>query len=217
MLGKLYGIFFRAGIMAWSLFMIAGCATVELAEDKYGLRETDVSKGIVVGTVFERAVFTPYGATFYISTPSGERLRLTSGAERRRSTIVNVAPKRPTGAGMPFALQLPPGKYTLTDWSLSYGSSSKKSDAPDMPIEFVVEAGKVIYLGRFDANRFMENSYLHDNYAEDAEYFRKMPLLSGREIENRALKYQGWWLPNAAGKEMAAKGERTEAIRPAQQ
>lgn len=68
------------------------------------------TKGIIVGTVFERAAFIPHGAYFYISSFDDKRIMLESGRGGGKQAIVNKAPKVPKGVGSPFALQLPPEK-----------------------------------------------------------------------------------------------------------
>lgn len=189
-------------IAAFSFFL-SGCVSID--QKKYMLTELDPKKGIIVGTVFERAVFTPYGAYFYIQTPNGEQIVLFSGAKKGSYSIVNNPPKIPKGIGSTFALQVSPGKYRVTGWALDYGRANKSSTPPDIATEFEVEAGKTIYLGRFDANRFLEAASIHDNYAEDSVYLSKVPLIDHKGIENKALNLQGWWLPNAAGRDLLKK------------
>lgn len=200
--------------MAASLLLTAGCATLDQSTQKYALKDIDPSKGIVVGVVFERAVFTAYGAYFYIQAPDGERIVLSSGARTGVYSIVNTPPKVPKGVGRPFALQLLPGKYRVVGWALDYGSANKLSLPPETPVEFEVVAGKVSYLGRFDANRFLEIAAIHDNFNEDVAYIKKNSPLNNAPILNRSIKVYGWWLPNPAGKEMAERmskqGERCD-------
>ena len=191
------------------LLFLSGCASLDQSAQKYALKENDPSKGVVVGTVFERSVFTPYGAYFYIQSPQNERIVLSSGARTGRFSIVNTPPKVPKGVGSPFALQLPPGQYKVIGWALDYGSANKSSLPFDSPVEFEVVAGKVSYLGRFDANRFLEIASIHDNYDEDMSYLKSIPLLGASKIENKSLSVQGWWLPNPAGKEIIEKSSKT--------
>ena len=63
-------------------------------------------------------------------------------------------------------------------------------------------AGKVIYLGRLDANRFLEVASIHDNFEEDIVYLKKNPLLANASIENKALEVHEWWLQDALSKEI---------------
>ncbi|MNT59986.1 hypothetical protein D3C72_1975410 [compost metagenome] len=63
-------------------------------------------------------------------------------------------------------------------------------------------AGKVIYLGRLDANRFLQVASIHDNFEEDIAYLKKNPLLANASIENKALEVREWWLEDALGKEI---------------
>lgn len=182
--------------------LLAGCAAPRQTSTKYALTEKDASKGVVVGTVFERSVFTPYGAYFYLQSPDKERIIVASGGNSGAYTIVNTPPKVPKGVGSTFALQLPPGKYQVSGWALDYGRANKRSEPFEQPIEFEVVAGQVQYLGRFDANRFMELASIGDNFSEDLPLLKKIPALSTAEITNKSLGVKGWWLPNPAGREM---------------
>ncbi|NUU01473.1 hypothetical protein [Herbaspirillum robiniae] len=186
--------------------MLSGCMTTA-GSSKYAADTVDPARGIVVGTVFERAVFTPYGVYFYILSPDGSKIVLTRDHVKGQATIWNDPPKVPKGEGTTFSLQLPPGKYQIVGWALNYGTYNRKASEPyKTPIEFSVEPGKTIYIGRLDANRFMEIASIHDNYEEDASYLQKVSFLKGLSIENKALNIKGWWLPNATGKDML-KGE----------
>jgi hypothetical protein len=197
------------GIMA---ALLGGCASLRETSAKYTLQERDDSKGVVVGTVFERSVFVPYGAYFYLEAPDKERIVVSSGGNTGRYTITNVPPKVPKGVGSTFALQLPPGKYRVAGWALDYGRQLKRSEGLSQPIDFEVVAGQVKYLGRLDANRFLELASIHDNFQEDLPLFNKLPVKAS-EIVNGSLNVKGWWLPNPAGKdivERAGKGSRCE-------
>lgn len=186
--------------------LLAGCMT-PAGSAKYAVTTPDPARGIVVGTVFERAVFTPHGVYFYIVTPEGEKIMLTRDVVAGQARFWNEPPKVPKGAGTTFSLQLPPGKYQITGWALNYGTYNRKnSEAFATPVEFTVQAGKTIYIGRLDANRFLEVASIHDNYEEDSPYLQKVQSLKGLNIENQAIDIKGWWLPNATGKEML-KGE----------
>jgi hypothetical protein len=207
--------FRRLAVIGILSALLGACASTRDTSAKYTLRERDDSQGVVVGTVFERSVFVPYGAYFYLEAPDKERIVLSSGGNAGRSTkatIVNVPPKLPKGLGSTFALQLPPGRYRVAGWALDYGRHLKRSEAFPQPIEFEVVAGQVRYLGRFDANRFLELASIHDNSSEDLPLFDKLSLKPS-EIVNGSLSVKGWWLPNPAGKdivERAGKGLRCE-------
>lgn len=191
----------RAAMFAAASFLLVGCASQRATSTKYSIAQLDSTQGVVVGTVFERSVFTPYGAYFYFRAPDGERITISSGA-KSGPNIRNTPPKIPQGVGSTFALQLPPGKYQVMGWALDYGRALKRSEAPPNPITFDVVAGKVLYLGRFDANRFLEVASIHDNYAEDEAYLRRLPQIAGAPVNNAALAARGWWLPNAEGKSL---------------
>jgi hypothetical protein len=182
------------------LLLATGPVSASTPARNYMPKKVDPAQGIVVGSVFERAVFQPYGAEFYIETPQGETI-VVSTSGRGGNDFVNVPPKTPKGVGRLFALQLPPGTYTVTGWALDYGAKMKASVPRDVPIQFTVEAGKAIYLGRFDASRFMEMAYIHDDSRdEDMAQISKKPVLATLALEDRALDVQGWWLPEPAGK-----------------
>jgi len=178
--------------------LLSGCAAFD-ANQQYAYQAYDPAKGVVVGSVFERAVFETNGATFTIETPEHQLITLSSQAHGGNEAIVNNPPVVPKGAGSTFALQLAPGRYRIVTWSLHYGSGDTHAAAPKSPQEFEVVAGKVTYVGRLDANRFLEIASLHDNLAEDLPHLKQLPLLHDANIENHALALQGWWMPNAAG------------------
>lgn len=186
-----------------ALAILTGCSTSGQASRMYSVAEVDPTKGIVVGTVFERAAFTPHGAYFYLKSFDDKRIFLESGGGGGKPAIINTAPKVPQGVGSTFALQLPPGKYQVTRWALDYGRRIKVSEGYKQPIEFEVVAGQVTYLGRFDASRFLEVASIRDNYAEDLPVLKlKHPTLDSAEIVNRSIRIQGWWLPNPTGKDI---------------
>lgn len=192
--------------------VLSGCAGPS-GSGAFNYNKPDPAKGVVVGTVFERAVFEAYGATFTImgnneAMRTGQLINLSSTGIAGQTSLLNVPPKLPKGKGSTFALQLEPGRYLILLWSLDYGRKNKYSESLPQRVEFDVEAGKVIYIGRLDANRFLEMASIHDNYAEDIDYLKKNPLLSNATIENRSLDVREWWLKEAAGKKML---QRTDA------
>lgn len=177
--------------------VLSGCAAFDT--QPYAYTTNDPAKGVVVGTVFERAAFDANGATFAIETPERQLITLSSQARWGGEAIVNNPPVVPKGVGSAFALQLAPGKYRVVSWSLSYRSGDTHAAPPPSPQEFEVVAGQVIYIGRLDANRFLEIASLHDNLSEDLPYLKRLPPLRDAAIENRSLALQGWWMPNAVG------------------
>lgn len=92
------------------LAVLAGCTTAGQKSMKYSIAEADPMKGIVIGTVFERAAFTPRGAYFYLKSSGNKRIVLESGGGCGKPAIVNQPPKVPKGVGSTFAMQLPPRK-----------------------------------------------------------------------------------------------------------
>ncbi|CAB3866998.1 MULTISPECIES: hypothetical protein [Achromobacter] len=189
------------GAAILTLAMLVGCTTAGQSSARYSVAALDPAKGVVVGTVFERAVFVPYGAYFYLQSSDGKRIMLESGGGGGKPAIVNNPPKVPKGVGSTFALQLAPGKYQITRWALDYGRRIKVSEGFAQAIEFEVIPGQIAYLGRLDASRFLEVASIHDNYAEDLPYLKtRHPSLESVEIVNRSLRVQGWWLPDPTGK-----------------
>lgn len=193
----------RLGSTLLAIAILAGCTSARQTSKQFSITEPDPAKGIVVGTVFERSVFRPHGAYFYLKSYDGKQILLESGGDSRKPAFSNKSPKVPQGVGNTFALQLPPGKYQVTRWALDYGRRIKVSEGYKQPVEFEVTAGQITYLGRFDASRFLEVASIHDNYAEDAPLLKaKHPTLDSAEIVNRAIRVQGWWLPDPTGKEI---------------
>ena len=187
--------------------LLSGCVTGRNSAPAFTYTTPDLAKGVVVGTVFESSVFEAHGARFGIvsgdpAALEGKSLWLSSHAPAGQVSLQNVAPKVPTGKGGTFALQLTPGRYSVIIWLLDYGFRSRYSEASPKPIEFDVVAGKVIYLGRLDANRFVEVASIYDNFEEDIVYLKKNPLLANASIENKALEVREWWLTDALSKEI---------------
>ena len=188
-----------------SCLLLSGCAT----DHAIRLKERDKSKGIVVGTIFERAVFVPYGAGFTIQFSDGEKFFLSRlpkyNSKGDDITFEYTPPKVPKGAGRTFAMQLSPGRYKIIGWGLNYGRRYSMSAPPGKPIEFDVLANEAIYIGRLDANRFLEVASIHDAFDEDQKYFSELPQLKSISIINKSLSVKGWWLPDATGKETLRK------------
>lgn len=185
--------------------LLSGCATPDFSVT---LKDNDPSKGVVVGTIFERSVFTPYGAIFKLQGPDGKIILLDRNPryfKNENVTFEHKPPKVPMGVGRTFAIQLSPGRYKITSWGLDYGSRYKLSGEPQNPIEFDVVANEAIYIGRLDANRFLELASIHDNFNDDKKYFSELQNLRGFDLINKSLSVNGWWLPDATGKEMLKK------------
>jgi len=194
-----------------SLLLLSGCVTRDFSVT---LKNNDPSKGIVVGTIFERSVFTPYGAVFKLKGPDGKTIFLDRNPRYFKSENIffeNTPPKVPKGIGRTFAIQLPPGRYSIIDWGLDYGSKYKLSGAPQNPIVFDVVANEAIYIGRLDANRFLEVASIHDAFDEDQKYFSELPSLKQIKLLNRSLSVKGWWLPDATGQEMLKRNGKDKS------
>jgi hypothetical protein len=65
----------------------------------------------------------------------------------------------PRVRGDVFAVELPPGQYTLTSWTISTGNAHI-SPRIDIPAFFTVEQGKAIYLGSIDMQLEVQRNFL---------------------------------------------------------
>lgn len=95
--------------------LLSGCVTGHNSAPAFTYTTPDPAKGVVVGTVFERAVFEAHGARFGIvssdlATNKDKDPWLSSHAPAGQVSLQNVAPKVPTSKGSTFALQLTPGR-----------------------------------------------------------------------------------------------------------
>lgn len=171
----------------------------------YKAAEFGSGGGVALGTIYERAVFTPCGATFTLMDDQGKKYRI----ERKHIHGIQFAEERPQGVGTTFALELPPGTYHVVQWSLNYGRADKPSGRPPQEAKFTVEAGKFTYIGRLDANRFMEVASIEDHFDEDVRLFKRHEDLANRQIENNSINLKGWWLPDPAGKRLVGASEST--------
>jgi hypothetical protein len=188
-----------------SLFclLLMGCVNFNESLIKYEPKVIDSSKGIIIGTIFERTREQPLGVFFYIKTESNETISLHNGVLSKDFTIDNKSPTNPIGVGKPFALQLSPGKYRVDSWILNMEKfTHKKSLKNSIPIEFDVVAGRVSYIGRFDVDRLYEVAAIHDNYYEDLNYIQAHYILKGTTIYNDSLNVRGWWVKNPLGQEL---------------
>lgn len=192
-----------------SLFIalaVAGCSVMETSLTRYELKEPDPSKGIVVGTVMERSSQFKDGLEFVIWGPrEKEIMRVTNWMSRSPSNFAEAK-----GMGHAFALQLAPGKYRVANWSLPDGKGFKSSAVLKPDLEFEVVAGKVFYLGRFDASQILEVAAIYDNLQGDLPALRKIPGVNVELIENKSLSKRGWWMNEATGK---ANWERMGKLR----
>lgn len=189
----------------FAAMLMAGCSVMETGLTRYEMKEPDPGKGIVVGTVFERSTMFKDGLEFVMWGPRQELFWVTNWVSRSPSNFAEAK-----GTGHAFALQLPPGKYRVSYWSLPNGKAVKTSDRSVPDIEFEVVAGKAVYLGRFDASLALEVAAIYDNFKEDLPLLRKIPGLNVDQVENKSLNKRGWWMNEAAGK---ANWERMGKLR----
>jgi len=86
---------------------------------------------------------------------------------------------------------LPEGNYKFTSWRLIRieGGDAKE---PTEPLTFKINKGEVLYVGNFNAIRFLGNGQFRDNFAEDSEKFRShYSWLASREIKKNLLSLLG--------------------------
>ena len=182
---------------------LTGCTLLDHRSSTYELEKPDPSKGVVVGTLFMRTEFLGRdNASLSLWGPGKYEVVSLS---LRSFTQSPYDFSEHGGVGRAFALQLAPGKYKLGWWSIFDGNRNgklKSSEGPEPIVEFEVQAGKTVYLGRFDANQRLEVASIHDNLSNDILWIKKIPAVNVKEIENRSLNVRGWWLKDAVGKEI---------------
>lgn len=181
--------------MMFIALALAACSVMETSLTRYELKEPDPAKGIVVGTVIERSSMFKEGLEFVIWGPGEVIVTVTNWVSRSPSNFVEAK-----GLGHAFAMQLPPGKYRVAYWSMVDGKGRKSADVLRPDLEFDVVAGKVSYLGRFDASHTMEVAAIYDNLKEDLPLLRKVPGLNVDVVENKSITKRGWWMNEATGK-----------------
>lgn len=186
---------FRRLGLTFIALVVAGCSVINNPLTKYELKEPDPSKGIVVGTVYQRAAHYEHNLRFVMRGPKEELMAVTTYVGRSPSDFTD-----PKGMGHAFALQLTPGKYRVSRWTFPAGAGIRSSSKPEPEIEFEVQAGKVFYLGRFEANLGLEVAGIYDNLQGDLPRLRTIPGLNVDQIENRSLSKRGWWVNETEGK-----------------
>lgn len=186
---------FRQLLLLFVAITAAGCSVINNPLTKYALRGPDPSKGIVVGTVYQRAAYYQHDLRFVMRGANGELMAVTTYVGRSPSDFTD-----PKGMGHAFALQLAPGKYRVSRWTFPAGAGVRSSNLPEPEIEFEVVAGKVFYLGRFEANLGLEVAGIYDNLQIDLPRLRTIPGIDVEQIENRSLNKRGWWVNEAEGK-----------------
>ena len=130
-----------------ALVLLNGCSTPDVDQSyRFG---ADTADGIVQGSVTYTGSFSRYGVSFH-QLPDGVTGRFDTGksavAPLPFPSKMDFDEKRLKGTV--FAVKLPPGEYEIDRWSVSGGASNVESTVP-FSIRFVVEKGKVVYIGNF--------------------------------------------------------------------
>jgi hypothetical protein len=174
--------------------VLAGCTSFSglRSDTKPDLKET----GVLLLPVTDRALFTATGVTMHMVNDRGAR----------EVVLVNsfdtvIPPDDGRGSRFYAAVQLPPGNYKFTSWSLirTAGAAAKE---PTEPLSFSIGKGEVLYVGNFNVIRFRSTGQFRDRYADDVKAFKKwFPWLDGMEIKSRPVPPTWWGTPDSeAGK-----------------
>lgn len=178
---------------ATALFLLpvlAGCASFTGlgGDSKPNLQE----KGVLLLPVTDRALFTATGVVLSMVGDNGKREHFLVN---RFETL--IPPTDGRGSRYYAAVELAPGNYKFTSWSLfkTEGASAKE---PKEPLAFTISTGEVLYVGNFNVIRFKANGQFRDRYAEDVEAFKKrLPWLAGLEIKSRPVSSIWWGTPDS--------------------
>ena len=81
-----------------------------------------------------------------------------------------------------FDLELPPGEYRIVAWSIRRGTTDTQSAQP-FEIPFLVESGKISYLGNLHFDQHWENVSLRDRALRDMPIIiKRVPKLATLEV-----------------------------------
>ena len=146
--------------------------------------------GVILLPITDRALFTATGVVFTVVDSNGveRNLRVNDQGEKIEGGKVR-------GEKFFRGFTLPEGNYKFTSWRLirTEGGDAKE---PTEPLTFKINKGEVLYVGNFNAIRFLGNGLFRDNFAEDSEKFRlHYSWLASREIKKELVKSSWWPLP----------------------
>ena len=113
--------------------------------------------GVLLLPVTDRALFTATGVAFTVVDSNGveRNLRVNDWGEKIEGGKVR-------GEKFFRGFTLPEGNYKFTSWRLirTEGGDAKK---PTEPLTFKINKGEVLYVGNFNAIRFLGNGQFRDN------------------------------------------------------
>ncbi|MFT4047548.1 MAG: hypothetical protein QM661_12760 [Solimonas sp.] len=141
-------------IVITSALLLAACAA-----PRYRPAPVVVPTGVAVGTIASDGHCTGY--TLYVADRASGK---TYGIEQNRDLVDKLVPlfaEREARAeivahGVPFAVEMPAGSYTLKGWQLNCGSAVILSQAPPA-IRFDVTPNQSVYLGSY---QFSETTHI---------------------------------------------------------
>jgi hypothetical protein len=127
---------------------VAGCATPNI-QDTHNL-ETSQGSGVVAGTITYEGVYGAY--ILHLESQAGEKFRIQHGTGQTLNLMLAFKGEdrnaRLDATGSPFAVELPPGTYSLSKWQVSVGAANITSTGPT-GVSFTLESGKAIYIGNY--------------------------------------------------------------------
>lgn len=178
----------RIGLLVLAALLFSGYATPNVGSD-YRLSEAS-GEGLVIGSVTYNGSVSSY-KIFYRQLPTGESGFFKAGAAQIPPFPRNDFSGTGTGAvGELFSAKLPAGRYEFFTWSIASGVAETQTTEP-FSIEFVVTAGKPVYLGNFHflPNRSLgltvagANVYHRQQSAQDLALFkRRYPQLAQQTV-----------------------------------
>lgn len=196
---------------------LSGCvSTQKVALKDAKFESTRAHKtGLIVGRLEERYLTQPHGLFAYLYDETGEnRVVSVSTMEPDFPNVAGFTPndfKSRNATGKYFAIELPPGKYTLKGWAYRYynGRSQAKSDVPT----YEVKAGKATYLGGIEGTALVMSLRVQNTYLDDLKALKAKYDLTNIEVENacdpRASK---WWPHTNFSADMKTLRDKMSAV-----
>lgn len=166
----------------------------------------DPKKGVIVGLFSEGFLTAPHKAVAFFETTN---IAEEYGGETGFGLVTsdkNDAIAAPNIVGQYFAIEAPPGDYTLYDWR--YIHYRGKSVEPENPITFKVKSGETVYIGNIHAVSLNMCLNVYSNYDEDVQEIRKhFPLLSEVDIIDASQDFDQLEWPHEKYAEIAKPGQ----------
>lgn len=193
-------------ILAITFFLTAcsGAKHITRYDDKSTL--ADPEKGVIVGLFSEGFLTIPHKAVVFFETTN---IAEEYGGETGFGLVTSDkddAIADPNIAGQYFAIEVPPGDYTLYDWR--YIHYRGKSAEPEEPITFAVKQGETVYIGNIHAVSLNMCLNFYSNYEEDVKEIRKrFPLLSEADIIDASQEFDQREWPHETYADLAEPGK----------